>query len=411
MSRSCACGSRGPARRLSLGGALRRLSAPWSGARWPPGPDRQRAAGPGARRQIPASTCAIAWKRGSLALALPGGDLHPRRSQAARRGGVGRPPLAAEGHPQPADARARGGARSAGGEDRGRRLGARGFRRLLDGAPLRLARDQPRRAGRRRRAERARRTTCRARAPAPSPDGGRSCSSAATTLRGLLLARTVVGGGERMDPVRPAAEERKPIAHGGLRLQLASGWAPAKAATVPGFSRPLGLASAGERLRAVVERLPASSPTLLPAAFERTWCRRGERGPTRVRLASGQPAWRYRFPKADGSVTVPLRGADDRLGGDRRGARAPPVRAYRADARRSRAASRCPGARPLEPGTSSAFFSRLPVRGQRPRTSATRGGVAQPVQRRLTPVARRRRLPGSSVPTRRRPPRHSRRWP
>ena len=181
--------------------------------------------------------------------------------------------------------------------------------------------------------------------------------AAATTL-GLLLARAIVGGGERTTPVRPATEA-KPIAHGGLRVQLASGWTAAEAVTLPGFSRPLGLANEGERLRAVVERLPATSPTLLPAAFERTVPAPGAR-PDAVRLASGQPAWRYRFAKADGSVTV-LYAAPTTAGVATVACMSPAGAGVPRGCATLASGLAVPGARPLEPGISSAFFSRLPA--------------------------------------------------
>ena len=84
-----------------------------------------------------------------------------------------------------------------------------------------------------------------------------------------------------------------------MRLQVPSGWARGDAAAVPGFDRPLGLRNTSEALRASVEQLPATSPTLLPAAFLQTLKSAPER-PDMVRLASGRDAWRYRFPQADG---------------------------------------------------------------------------------------------------------------
>ena len=73
------------------------------------------------------------------------------------------------------------------------------------------------------------------------------------------------------DGARAAAGDApQSIAHDGLRLQVPSGWARTDVATVPGFGRPLGLRNADDGLRASVERLPATSATLLPAAFVKT---------------------------------------------------------------------------------------------------------------------------------------------
>ena len=80
-----------------------------------------------------------------------------------------------------------------------------------------------------------------------------------------------------------------------MRLQVPSGWARTDVTTVPGFSRPLALRNSDDGLRARVERLPATSATLLPAAFVKTLASAPDR-PTVVRLSGGRQAWRYRFP-------------------------------------------------------------------------------------------------------------------
>ena len=114
----------------------------------------------------------------------------------------------------------------------------------------------------------------------------------AAAIAGLLLDGSF-GGGDAPPAVKPAAAPQT-IAHEGLRVQVPSGWVRGDVVTVPGFSRSLGLRNVGERLRAAVERLPATSATLLPAAFVMTLKRALER-PDVVRLASGRHAWRYRF--------------------------------------------------------------------------------------------------------------------
>lgn len=179
----------------------------------------------------------------------------------------------------------------------------------------------------------------------------------AAAIAGLLLGRSF-GGGDDPPAVGPATAPQ-PIAHDGLRLQVPSGWARGDAAAVPGFSRPLGLRNAGEGLRAAVERLPATSATLLPLAFVRTLKTAPER-PDVIRLASGQQAWRYRFPQNDGSVLV-LYAAPTTSGV----AAVACVRPSDAGVLRGcdalATAVAVPGSRPLEPGTSAAFFSRLPA--------------------------------------------------
>jgi hypothetical protein len=173
-------------------------------------------------------------------------------------------------------------------------------------------------------------------------------------LGGLLLAKAVDGGRSaagRAVPMPPA------LAHDGLRVQLPGSWAAAEAATVPGFSRPLGVGSPREQLSAVIERLPATSPTLLPAALVHTEAAAGAR-PELVRLAPGQHAWRYRFLHADGTVRIVIA--------------APTTAGVATMACLSRAHSgvppgcqalasaiTVPGSRPLPPGARAAFFSRL----------------------------------------------------
>ncbi len=175
----------------------------------------------------------------------------------------------------------------------------------------------------------------------------------AATIAGLLLGRALDGGDE--STVGPAAAPPA-IAHGGLRVQIPSGWGRGDAATVPGFDRPLGLSNPGEGLRAAVERLPATSPTLLPAAFLGALGRAPDR-PETVRLASGHGAWRYRFPQDDGSVLV-LYAAPTTTGIATVACRGP-IDAGGCEALAS--AVTVPRSRALEPSASTAFFMRLPT--------------------------------------------------
>ena len=181
----------------------------------------------------------------------------------------------------------------------------------------------------------------------------------AAAVAGVFLARALSNGEDDASPaVRPAATPLT-IVHDGLRLQVPSGWTPGAAAMVPGFSRPLFLNHPGERLSVAVERLPATSTSLLPLAFEQALPNARER-PEGVRLASGQRAWRYRVSQADGSATVVYTAPTTsgiatvacrgRMGGGVAGG---------CDALANSVT--VPGSLPLEPGTSAAFFSRLPA--------------------------------------------------
>jgi hypothetical protein len=179
----------------------------------------------------------------------------------------------------------------------------------------------------------------------------------AVAIAGLLLDGSFGGGGDG-SAVRPPTAPQT-IAHEGLRVQVPSGWARGDAATVPGFSRPLGLRNAGERLRATFERLPATSATLLPAAFVMTLKGAPER-PDVVRLASGRQAWRYRFAQDDGSVTVLY--AVPTTGGVVTVACMSPIGAgVPRGCEALASAITVPGSRPLEPGPRAAFYSRLPA--------------------------------------------------
>src|SRR4051794_15544220 len=109
-------------------------------------------------------------------------------------------------------------------------------------------------------------------APAASVRGGDRARLRIRTVGILIVAAAIAGsllGG--VFATGPATAPRlaaaQPIAHEGLRLVLPSGWARGDAAILPGFSRPLRLRQEDEALQANVERLSASSATLLPAAF------------------------------------------------------------------------------------------------------------------------------------------------
>jgi O-antigen ligase len=187
----------------------------------------------------------------------------------------------------------------------------------------------------------------------------------AAAIAGLLLGRSF--GGDDEPTVRSETAPQR-IAHDGLRLRLPSGWARGDAAPVPGFDRPLGLRNPGAGLRASVERLPATSPTLLPAAFLRTLKRAPER-PDMVRLWSGHDAWRYRFPQDDGSVTVFY--AAPTTAGIATVACLSPIDAVGCEALAS--AITVPRSRALEPSASAAFFIRLPTAVTELDTARTNG--------------------------------------
>ena len=223
-----------------------------------------------------------------------------------------------------------------------------------------------------------------------------SVSSAAVTAphvtRGKLLVATVTvlvgaaaiagllpGSSFRSDTppaVKPAPTQ---IAEAGLRLQVPSGWARDDA-TVPGFTRPLRLRNTGEELRAVVERLPAGSPTLLPAAFLQT-LKRAPTRPDMVRLGAGHDAWRYRFPLQAGSQLV-LYAAPTTSGVATVACMSPIDAGVPRGCEALANAITVPGSRPLEPGPRAAFYSRLPAavsdldaartRGVRELSAATR---------------------------------------
>ena len=178
----------------------------------------------------------------------------------------------------------------------------------------------------------------------------------AAAVTGLLVARAL-GGGDAARLV-PAATPLT-IAHDGLRLRLPNGWAPGEAAMVPGFSRPLFLENRSERLRVVVERLPATSATLLPLAFEKALPTARERR-ERVRLASGQPAWRYRVAQAGGSAIL-VYAAPTTTGVATVVCMSPTAAGLPRRCEALADAITVPGSLPLDLGASAAFYSRLPA--------------------------------------------------
>jgi hypothetical protein len=173
---------------------------------------------------------------------------------------------------------------------------------------------------------------------------------------GVLLAKAVDDGQSAAARSGPAP---RALAHDGLRVQLPAGWAAAEPATVPGFSRPLGVGSPREQLSAVIERLPATSPTLLPAALVRAEAAAGAR-PELVRLAPGQRGWRYRFPHADGSVRVVI-AAPTTAGIATVACLSRAISGVPPGCQKLANAVTVPGSRPLSPGASAAFLSRLPA--------------------------------------------------
>ena len=197
----------------------------------------------------------------------------------------------------------------------------------------------------------------------------------AAVFAGLLLGKSVRDGDG------PAARVPDTIDHGGLRLLVPSGWTRADLASVPGFRRPLGLRNRRERLTARIERLPATSNTLLPLAFVRT-LKAVSRRPEVVRLAAGQPAWRFSFRTPDGPLTViyvapTTSGVATVSCSSPREARVPRGCAELADA------VTLPRSRPLDPESSGAFYSRVPavvgdLEGARARSMRALAGATRP---------------------------------
>ena len=179
---------------------------------------------------------------------------------------------------------------------------------------------------------------------------------AAATIAGLLLGGRV---GSDASPDVGAAAARAQITEAGVRVELPSGWARGDAVNIPGFTRPLALRNADQNLRATVERLPATSSALLPAAFMRTLKDvQGVLLGAEPHLVGRFPGYRftvqresqlifYTAPTTTGIVTLACV--------SRRYVGFPPGCEALASAITMR------GSRALEPGNRAAFFSLLPT--------------------------------------------------
>ena len=245
------------ARRVAVGGAMDRLRSRWSVAL---SNTRARLLGRPVRAAGNSpSVCSIAWKPGhhrsrfQAVISSPGGR-RPRVVASPQRS-----PLAAEDAATP-DARARGRARVARRRDRRCRAGAGAVRGLIDGAPVR-------RAGHHLVAldvgDAVATPAERRVAPRRLPLAMAAVPVLAAAFGGLLLAKAVDAGGAQPG-VRCRRPKRSPTmgcACSSRRLGIGRG------GNRPGLQPPLGVGSPREQLSAVVERLPATSPTLLPAAL------------------------------------------------------------------------------------------------------------------------------------------------
>jgi hypothetical protein len=177
-------------------------------------------------------------------------------------------------------------------------------------------------------------------------------------IAGVLLDHALAGHSTGTPPA--ASAPPRAITHQGVRIGIPSGWAAGGAATIPGFDRSLGLRNPTQQLSASVQRLPATSATLLPAGFLRA-LRTPPGRPDVVRLDSGARGWRYHFsgkgsattlyavPTTSGVATVACSGS----GSDDTGI-APGCEALAGGIT-------TPGSRLLAPGTHAGFFSRLPA--------------------------------------------------
>ena len=184
----------------------------------------------------------------------------------------------------------------------------------------------------------------------------RAAAAAVVAIVGLALAAAP----ERDE--RAAAQRATPggstIVHDGLRVRLPKGWTVADAAAVPGFSRPLELGNPRARVSAVVERLRATSASLLPGALERADAAGGAR-PARVGLAAGQAGWRYRLARSDGSSRVVV-AAPTTAGVTTVVCTSPAAAGATRSCQALASAIRTLRSHPLNPDGSAAFLSRLP---------------------------------------------------
>jgi hypothetical protein len=181
----------------------------------------------------------------------------------------------------------------------------------------------------------------------------------ASAVAGSLLARALGDGSRDAASAVPLAASPLTIVHDGLSLQVPSGWGPGVPALAPGFSHPLFLENKDERLNVIVERLPATSASLLPLALEHALPAARERRDS-VELASGRSAWRYRAALADGSAIV-VYTAPTTSGVATLACTSPPAGGVPSGCDALVDGLTVPGSLPLDPGPSAAFFSRLPA--------------------------------------------------
>jgi hypothetical protein len=191
----------------------------------------------------------------------------------------------------------------------------------------------------------------------------------AAAVCGVLLGRSFVAGDS--EPAARAVPAGPTITQSGVRMQLPSGWARGQATPVPGFSRPLALKNAGDGLTAVVERLPASSATLLPAAFAKAWPAAAANREV-VSLGPGQAAWRYRVADQSGSATV-LYAAPTTTGIATMACMAPADERVPHGCDTLAKAITVPGSVSLQLGPNVAFFTRLPATARQLEAARTLG--------------------------------------
>jgi hypothetical protein len=179
----------------------------------------------------------------------------------------------------------------------------------------------------------------------------------AAAVIGVLLGRGFVSDDEGA-AARPATP-RPTITQGGLHLQLPAGWDRGRVAAVPGFRRPLTLKNAGQGVAAVVERLPPSSASLLPLAFQKARPNAGE-GREVVELGRGQRAWRHRVADGNRSATV-LYAAPTTSGVATMACQVPAGAGVPRACDTLAKSITVPASAPLELGTGAAFFIGLPA--------------------------------------------------
>jgi hypothetical protein len=189
---------------------------------------------------------------------------------------------------------------------------------------------------------------------------GLNLTAVAVALGLALFAGALLGGavGRSDSPARPAAGASQWIAHEGVLVDVPTGWARGDGAVLAGFRRPLGLVDRSRRAHASVERLPATSATLLPAAFLQTLAAKPGR-PDVVRLASGAVARRYRFSRGGDSTlfyVAPTTGGVATVA-----CVDPPGAADPQSCEALAGAVTVPGASTLAPSDGAAFWSRLPA--------------------------------------------------